>query len=357
MFIKRIKINKFRNIDNAVIEPGKNINYIIGSNAQGKTSLVEAIYTVSLLKSFRTNNIDETIKDKASMAEIEVLIDNNCVENIIKFKYGKKNKICELNGKKPESNKFYSYLNTIIFHPEEVNYIGNYPLYRRNLLDRSIFLSDYNYIDTIKNYNRCLKQRNILLKSKSENYDCWKNQLIKYGAQIIKKRLNYLEEVNNFFVSDLFKKICDEKYNIEYSNNYTDIANIENFLDKQFINKKEREFYLGYTLVGPHRDDINFFINNKSANKYSSQGQKRSLIISFKTAQINIYRKNHGFFPILILDDMNSELDSNRKNVLVQNILNNSGQTFITSTDITNINIISGSKIFKVANGVVSSAE
>ncbi len=357
MIIKNIKIKNFRNITFTDIKPGSKINFILGKNAQGKTSLVEAIYTAALLKSFRTNSIEDTINVNKNIAEIEIKINKDNIEHILNINYGKKYRNVHINGKNPDNNQFFSYLNTIIFYPEEVNYLSNYPFHRRNLLDRAIFYNNYKYIHIYKNYTRCLKQRNLYLKNNHNDFDCWKEILIKYGSEIIRERLNYLKKINKFFSNEIFNGIHEEKYSINYSKYYENNDEIENYLSDEFKSKKNKEISLGYTLVGPHRDDIKFLINDKPSEKYASQGQKRSFIISFKTAQIYIYKKKYGFYPILILDDMNSELDSDRKNRLLENIFENSGQVFITSTDVKNIGTATGNKIFKVENGVICSAE
>ncbi|HEY5672273.1 MAG TPA: DNA replication and repair protein RecF, partial [Malonomonas sp.] len=217
MVIKKIKIGNFRNIESAEFKVSPKLNFFVGNNAQGKTNLVEAIYTAAFLKSFRTQNIEETIKENSSRATIEIEVNNQSVNNIINCSYDKKNKILTIDKKKPEYNKYYSLLNVVIFYPEEVNYLSNYPLFRRNLLDRSIFYSNFDYIYVYKKYVRCLKQRNSYLKKDSRDVDCWTDQLIAYGSEIVKERLLYIEKINNYFNSFNFKKINGENYYLNYS--------------------------------------------------------------------------------------------------------------------------------------------
>ncbi|MCK4691451.1 MAG: DNA replication/repair protein RecF [Desulfuromonadales bacterium] len=356
MYIENISIKNFRNISDININPCKKINLIIGNNAQGKTNFIEAIYFTSLLKSFRTQKISELIREDEDSSYLKFEVINNKVNLNIEVYFNSHCKKLKINKKKAEKY-YFKYLNTVIFFPEEVNYINNYPMFRRNLLDRSIFYNDFDYINIYKKYYRCLKQRNAYLKNNHKENDCWKNQLIKYGSEIIRKRLNYIDKINNYFMSDLFIKTNKEEYLLSYSKKYPNLNSIEDHLREEFSRKNNRERILGYTLVGPHKDDLQFYINNKPADTFASQGQKRSLIISFKTAQILDYKNIQGHYPVLILDDMTSELDRNRKNILLENLLNNSGQVFITSTDSKEINCSEQTKVFRINNGEISSPD
>jgi len=201
-----------------------------------------------------------------------------------------------------------------------------------------------------------LKQRNTYLKNKSADNDCWREQLIIYGSQIIRERIDYINKLNNYFSSCYFLKVNEEEYSISYSKNYTNSLIVTSLVE-EFKRKHDRERQLGYTLVGPHRDDIVFYLNGRSAETFASQGQKRSMVISYKTAQILDYKAVQGHYPVLILDDMSSELDTNRKNVLLENLLENSGQVFITSTDFKQTNFLEKSSVFKVNNGEISLAD
>jgi DNA replication and repair protein RecF len=354
MFVDNLKLNNFRNFKKVSLEFNKKINVIIGKNAQGKTNIVEAIYISAFLKSFRTQKKTDLIKDGEDSLSIILNVIKDKVSNFINISIEKDNKSIRVNGKKLDD---FKYINVVIFHPEEINYINSYPVYRRNLIDRSIFYTNYSYIDLYKRYFRCLKQRNIYLKENINGHDLFKDQLIKYGAEIINERVKYIDKINKIFNSDKFNKINSEEYFITYSKKYIEKGYIEESLREDFLRKKKRELSLGYTLVGPHKDDIHFYLNGKPAEGFASQGQKRSLVISYKTAQILDYKTIHSHYPVLILDDMTSELDSNRKNVLLDNLLENSGQVFITSTDFNSINNLDKTRVFKVNNGEISVAD
>ncbi|SHJ50181.1 DNA replication and repair protein RecF [Malonomonas rubra DSM 5091] len=352
MYIDHLKIKNFRNIDFLDVSFDKRLNFILGNNAQGKTSIVEAIYSVAFLKSFRSEKNLELLKYGKDELNINIDIVNSGVIDRANLYISEYKKQIRLNGKKPEN---YKYLNVVIFFPDEINYISSYPSFRRSLIDRSIFYVNYNYINIYKKYVRCLKQRNIFLKKKNSEIDCWKDQLINYGAEIIRERIRYIDKINKFFKNENFKKINEENYELNYSKKIS--SSIEEQLAEELNRKQERERQLGYTLVGPHRDDIIFLLNDRPADAYASQGQKRSMIISYKMAQIIDYKAVQGHYPVLILDDMASELDSKRKNILLENLLQNSGQVFITSTDFKQAELYRKSKVFHVIDGTVSTAD
>ena len=349
MYIESIKIKDFRNIDNCYIKPNKKINFILGKNAQGKTNLIETIYYSSFFKSFRTNKNINLIKKDIETFFINIDIVNNNVNNRLKISLNRKNiKEVFINEKKPDNKNFYRVLNSIIYFPDEISYLKNYPTYRRNLIDRSIFYINNNYINIYKKYKKCLKQRNIYLKSNDNKNDIWKEQLIEYAHLIIVERINYLERINEYFNQINESNKNEELYSIKYSN-YNKEKIKDDLFNKFKINENKEKKY-GFTLTGPHIDDFIFSINNNNINMYSSEGQKRSLLLSYKQAQLLDYKDNYGYYPVLLFDDMGSELDSSRKTSIFNRILKNSGQVFITTMDIPDI-AKSESTIFKVVNG------
>lgn len=354
MQIENIHISQFRNIQKAQLEPGSKINFILGDNAQGKTNFIEAIYVAALLKSFRTRNTIDLIQQGKEYAILKFQVGCETIINTVNLTLDKQKKLLKINGKKPNSDQFFKHLNIVIFHPDEVNYICNYPIFRRNLIDRSIFYTNFEYIDVYRKYTKCLKQRNSFLKQESKGIDCWEDQLVKFGSLIISERLKYIKKINDYFSDENFFKTSGEHYHLVYSKEYKDINHIQNELRNEFFRKRKREKLLGYTLVGPHKEDIGFFLNQQSAGSFASQGQKRSLVISLKTAQILDYQRIHGYCPVLILDDMTSELDVERKNILLENLLANSGQVFITSTDFKQIIKSEQAKVFRVKHGEIS---
>lgn len=349
MQIKNIKINNFRNIKNCNINPGDKINFIYGKNAQGKTNLIESIYYSSLFKSFRTNRNIDLINETKEIFTINLkVINNKVINNLVISQDKNKNKKIIINNKKPDNKNFYKVLNCIIYFPDEISYLKAYPAYRRNLIDRSIFYINTEYINIFKKYIKCLKQRNIFLKSEKNEYDIWKDQLIEYAYLIIEERINFIEKINNYLNNLCNKNKIDENYSIQYVKYNKD--KIKDDLFNKFEKNKYKEKKYGYTLVGPHIDDFLFLINEKSMNKFSSEGQKRSFLLSYKQVQLENYKDKYGYYPILLLDDIGSELDSSRKSNIFDKILEQSGQVFITTMDIPDIDL-NKTKIFEVNNG------
>lgn len=349
MYINKIKINNFRNIEKTIIKPNKKINFIYGNNAQGKTNLIESIYFSSLYKSFRTNkNINLIYKNKNNL-NIDLDVVTNNVNHNIKILLDIKNKKnIIINNKKPENSIFYKILNSIIYYPDEIIYLKTYPLYRRNLIDRSIFFINNEYIFLFKKYLKCLKQRNIFLKLRNNQNDIWRDQLIEYASLIVKERINYINKINNI-LNNLYSSKLNELYFIKY-NNYKKEEKIKDSLFIKFKKNEIKEKDCGYTLFGPHIDDFTFTLNDNDINKYSSEGQKRSFLLCYKQAQLKLYKNKYGYYPILLFDDMGSELDLSRKTSFFYKILENSGQVFITTMDIPDIKN-KDIKIFKVDKG------
>jgi len=355
MFIKKLKINNFRNIDNCIISPSEKINIICGNNAQGKTNFIESIYYASIFKSFRTNKNNNLIENEKNNLNIEIIVANNGVDNTLRVNLNRKNlKKLSLDNKKPDSH-IYKILNTIIYYPDEISLLKNNPSYRRNIIDKSIFFINNEYINIYRKYLKCLKQRNIFLKSKNieknKNIDVWKDQLIEYGQIIINERIEYIKRINEIF-KNLYKSTNISEI---YSVNYDDYCkkNIKDELSKKFEKNKFKEIKYGYSLAGPHLENFNFLINNNDINKYSSEGQKRSLLLSYKQAQLIDYKEHKGFYPILLLDDIGTELDDSRRNNIYNKLLADSGQVFISTIDLPSIDL-DKTTIYKVKNGIFS---
>lgn len=341
MYIKNLYVNNFRNISNLNINFSNKINYFYGDNGQGKTNLVEAIYFISLLKSFRTKNNIDLINFNSDIMKISSII-SDIIENKIDIFFNKKKaKEIKINNKLPEKNQLYSLITCFIFYSDEINNLKSYPSYRRNFIDKSIFYNDNNYLEKIKNYNRCLNQRNIELKI-TKNDDIWFEQLIEYGSLIINERINYIDKINNNI-----KNYKNENYNIKYL--YNKKSKIKDLLFDKYKNVKNNELKLGYTLFGPHTDDFIFTINDLDFRKFSSEGQKSSFLLNLKYSQfldyIDIYKKS----PILIFDDIGNELDENRKNYIFEKFFDKDSQIFITNTQLKEF--MKDLTIFKVTNG------
>lgn len=326
MVLEKIEIKKFRNIDSLICYPEKNINYIIGNNAQGKTNFLEAIYFLSYGKSFKTKNI-KNIFNKENNFQISASLKYNNVEYFIDIKVNENEKKIKLNNKIEKIRNVSNKLNIILYFPSEINFLLKSPLLRRNLLDKSIFLHDINYLDLHLDYIKCLKNRNCCLKQNKDDY-IWKEKLIELSYEIVKKRIFYITKINDIFLEnvDIFK---NEIYKIKYKN--VDINNYIFNMRRDFDRIKRHEEKVGYTLLGQHTDNVTFYVNEKNIENYGSEGQKKTFLLLYKYSQLQNFYRHKKFKPILLIDDISSEIDKLREKLLIDKLLLNCDQSFITS--------------------------
>ena len=360
MYLKNIKLKNYRNYEILNLDFDKNINIIYGNNAAGKTNILESIYMCSYFHSHKNIKDKELIKFKNNESHIKSIFIKNEKENTIDIHLKlKEKKGIALNEQKIEKiSDILGFINLIMFSPEDLNIIKEGPHVRRKYLDLLIYKENKSYYKYIINYNKILNNRNKLLKTINykiglekkeliESLDAWDEKLIEYGKIIIKKREEKILEIKNI-IKNKHLKITENKeiLNIEYDEN----INIENF--KEELNKnREKDLENLYTNIGPHRDDIVFNIGNIDIRKYGSQGQKKTAMLSLKLTELEIYKNKHLEEPILLLDDVFSELDENRQKMIIEEIKN--FQTIITCTGIKkNIyEILKPNKLIYIKNG------
>lgn len=354
------KIEDFRNYDNEICYFSPRTNVLLGKNAQGKTNLVEAIYFCSIGKSPRNNNEKDLIKQGKERAKITLEFVTNAGRKKIEIIINKKGKkVVKINGVNVlKIADLVGYLKCVFFSPDELKLIKETPEDRRKFLNTDISQLSKMYFYNLIKYNKILNERNNLLKSSKDEekvkqtIDVWNEQLASVGAYIIRERLKYIEKMKEFIVKiHSFLTNNQEKLDILYSSYDTfDINEIKSQLLKQLNESFDKDFRLGYTNVGPHRDDLKFYINNTEVKTFASQGQQRTVALSIKLAEVEIFKQVAKEYPVLLLDDVLSELDKDRKNNLLKII--NRYQTIITTTEIEQnddlfiININSG-KIIK----------
>ena len=326
MFLEKIEIEKFRNINSAVYYPGQNINFIIGKNAQGKTNFLEAIYFLAYGKSFRTNKINYLFNNE-NFFNLNTILKKNKVSYIINMKIKEKEKKIKINNKYEKIRDVSDKLKVILYFPGEINFLLKSPALRRNLLDKAIFLHDVNYLDIHLDYIKCLKNRNLCLKENKDDY-IWREKLIELSYAIVKKRKKYITEINRLLENNVqnFEK---EIYNIKYSS--INLENYMNIMRMDFEKIRNTEEKVGYTLLGQHTDAVTFQINDKNIDNYGSEGQKKTFLLLYKYAQLLNFNKHKEFKPILLVDDISSEIDNTREKILIDKLLSNCDQSFITS--------------------------
>ena len=367
MYLSKIELKNFRNYKSLKIKLDSHMNIFIGNNAQGKTNVLESIYVLALTKSHRygvENNlihkdyescfIKGSIKDQKQIKDLEIHFDKQKK----KFMINKK----EIH----KVSDYISNMKIIMFCHDDLDIIKGSPQIRRNLMNIQISqLFDF-YVQYLNEYNKILKSRNEYLKIMAiNNYTDYRyleildQKLCDRAIKIYQFRKKYLDFINNK-IGDIFEKITSiSGLNIIYENN----IDLNDFSDedirKQFSKKlssnMKREIMQGTTLYGPHRDDFGFYLGENNMRLYGSQGQQRMAIVAFKLAEIELFKEILNTSPILLLDDIFSELDINTRKKLIQ-FVPEDVQVVITTTDLKNIQkkIVSKAKIFNVDKGKIT---
>lgn len=358
MIVSSLELSNFRNYESLKIQLDSGINILYGDNAQGKTNVLEAIYMSGTTKSHKGKKDKETIRFGQDEAHIRTtIIKHNQEYRIdmhIKSHKTKGIAINQIPIKK--ASDLFGILNLIFFSPEDLNIIKDGPAERRRFLDLELCQLDKIYLYNLTKYNKVLNQRNKLLKDIYHNHDLrstldiWDQQLIIYGNKIIKRRRQFIEELNDIIFS-IHKKLSGNKEELclLYEPDCSDT-----YFEKELEKARDKDERFGSTSVGPHRDDIAFLIQNIDIRKYGSQGQQRTAALSLKLSEIELVKSIIHDEPILLLDDVLSELDSNRQNQLLNSI--STTQTIITCTGLDEFikNRLKIDKVFHVVNGVIT---
>ncbi|ANE46022.1 recombinase RecF [Paenibacillus swuensis] len=368
MFLKRMALQHYRNYDNVQIETDANVNIFIGPNAQGKTNLLEAIFVMALTKSHRTSKDKELISWNGSAAQLHSEIEKKYGAVTLDLSISALGKKAKINGlEQRKLSNFIGALNVVMFAPEDLEIVKGAPGIRRRFLDMEIGQVQPAYLHDLSQYHKILLQRNNALKAMNPGgasnqalMDVWNEQLVSYGTKIMKKRQNFINKLQ-IWAERIHSGITGgtEQIRIDYAPSFgsKDIGD-ETIVFEQFMLKlsqvKDQEFRRGMTLVGPHRDDLVFSINGKDVQTFGSQGQQRTTALSLKLAEIELIREEVGEYPILLLDDVLSELDQSRQTQLIETF-QNKVQTFITTTGIESVNLnkLKAAKIFQVRDGSI----
>lgn len=332
--IKKIKLKNVRKFDDLELNINNNKILLFGSNAIGKTTVLEAINIASITKSHRSSNLKEVIKENSLFADIKI----NYEDNLYRVVLSNAGKMVSINNS--EKKKISDYIGsfpTVFFSPNDLDIILSSPTIRRQFLNQEISQFSNTYLKNLNNYNKLLNERNSCLKeleidSDTKLLDVITKEMIEYGIKIISEREKFVNEINDV-INEIHQQInSNEVIKIIYQPSVT-INNIYS----NFENKKQSDIISNQTNYGPHRDELVFMINDKNAAKYASQGQIRNVVLSTKLALCKIIYKHQKKYPVLLLDDVLSELDINRQNNLLK-ILDNFGQTFISTADTSSLN-------------------
>lgn len=363
MHVENIRLINFRNYYSLNIDLNKKTNIFIGKNAQGKTNLLEAIYICATGRSFRTNRDKEIINFNKSEAYVGAQMDIGKFEKFIEIKMERdKTKRIRVNKTELKNYKeLYSGLNVVVFSPEDLKLVKEGPGERRNFLDTEISQIKPVYSYNINRYNKILFQRNNLLRSNKfqkniksllEIFDI---QLAKIGTDIIIERNRYIDELSK--ISNITHNkitLSNENLELKYISNI-EISDNKLEMEKSYVDKLskniDKDIESASTGLGPHRDDILMTINNKDLKTYGSQGQQRTVVLSIKLSEVELIKKERGIYPVLLLDDVFSELDEERRKYLIRSFKDM--QTLITVTDAIDLKQMNNieKSVFYIENG------
>lgn len=362
MYLKTLNVQNFRNYENLNIELGKKINIIVGNNAQGKTNLLESIYVLALTKSHRSFIDNNLIKKDCEYTRISGILVTEEIKNKFEIYIDAKTKKVFIDGNPVKKiTDYVSNMNVIIFYPEDLEIIKGAPSERRRYLNLQLGQLNKSYLETLNNYNKLLKLRNNLLKKVRKNEVIDETYLgviteyfIEKAVTIYRMRNKYINKINQS-ISGVFEKITDSpSLAIRYISGLVDFEKtaIELHLRERLQSHFSAERKLGTTLVGPHRDDLEFYLDELDLKLYGSQGQQRAAILALKLTEIEIFKSQRDSNPILLLDDVFSELDDDKKNNLIRYI-DGEVQTIITTTDIKSISekMLINAIVFEITNG------
>lgn len=351
MHIREISLHNFRNYESASLRLNPGLNIFVGDNAQGKTNLLEAIYILSLSKSYRTVRETELVRYGADRAIIKAQVEKLATLDLAVVVSRLEKKRLLVNQKSTTANSFLGCLNTVLFIPDSLQLVKGSPGDRRRFLDVQICQIDPVYRNNLLKYQRVVRQRNSLLKdawahkSQLNQLPAWDSQLVTLGAQIILRRQSVVETLQHYS-REAQERISDKREDLQliYQPFFEEDDNIapqrvygrdevDEILRQRLQELRSEEVRKGYTLVGPQRDDLVFRINDRDLKRYGSQGQQRTAVLAYILAELELMCQESGEYPVVLLDDVMSELDRNRQ-MLLLSILNEKAQTIVTTTNL-----------------------
>ncbi|MFP4597954.1 MAG: DNA replication/repair protein RecF [Persicimonas sp.] len=369
MLLEALRLQNFRNLEAVDLEPHPRFNILAGDNGQGKTNLLEAVYLLSAVKSFRPQVNADLVQFGRDQAVLEARVDRGGSERIVRLEITARGKKIFLNDSPVRQlSDFFGTVNVVMFGPEDIAILKGSPSKRRQFIDRAIFNARPAFATEAQHYEDVLGQRNALLKADEADaslLSVYDEQLIQYGAQIIDRRLKFLRHFRPI-MNETFREIFDDSFEagIDYDMKWADAdidaeeldgtTEIERVLARGLENTRRDERMRGYTLIGPHRDDLVTTLNGRDVKTFASQGQHRAFVLAMKIAEITHLEDRYHFAPILLLDDVSSELDRERNRFLFEFLRSRmEGQVFITTTHRDYILLDEDVRVFGVEGGKI----
>jgi len=366
MHLKKLFLKQYRNISSDEFTFNPEFNFIYGKNAQGKTNLIEAIYYLAELKSFRTTNKNELIQKNALASNLTANFEKDELAWDISITLSSKERKVLLNNKAPKNRKeYYELIPLILFEPRHIYVFRDSPSKRRQYLNRALYIQDVSFLSLLKDYEKALSQKNRLLKDNGDPslITIWNDKLVSLGAEILFKRLQWFKDMK-VFLEEEYKSLSHtgEVFHLNYVSTIgsfeesTTLAEIEVAYKEKFIERSFDEQLRRETLVGPHRDDFISLLDERSVGDYGSQGENRSAVIALKLAQLKMFAQKYKKTPLFLLDDVASELDEDRCQYLFSYLRDEKTQVFLTTTEnhIKNDTYKGHANSYLVENGSVS---
>ncbi|RDV37442.1 DNA replication/repair protein RecF [Bradymonadaceae bacterium TMQ3] len=374
MLLEALRLRDFRNLQHVMLTPNPRFNVIAGPNGQGKTNLLEAIYLLSAVKSFRPGTTNRAlIHFERTEASLEARVERGGHERLVRLEISERGKKVFLNeGQVRNISDFFGTLNVVIFGPDDIGILRGSPSERRRFMDRAIFNAHPAFSTESTHYEDVLKHRNALLKEPRVDpalLGVYDEQLITYGAQVLRRRLDFITHFRPV-LTRTFATIFDPTLaaDLRYAPSWLDEGDdafdeaaalqapqyLERSLEQALRRTEREERERGYTLIGPHRDDLHTTLGGHDVRTFGSQGQTRAFVLAMKIAEITYLEERYHFAPILLLDDVSSELDRQRNRLLFDFLRSRTqGQVFITTTHRDFILLDQNLSIFDVQGGQV----
>lgn len=362
MKLKRLDIVQFRNLQQLSLEVGERFNVIHGRNAQGKTNLLEAVYLLGAFKSFRMAKNADLIRWGDGAGTVRGWVERGGVTREILISIERHAKKAAVDRKQVvRAADFFGTLNVVLFSADEMAMAKGQPEGRRRYLDRAVFSGDPAYLSRYHEYGRILKHRNSLLKAgDTSSLDVWSDRLAEAGARLAACRIGYIDAVRGY-LQDYYRQIAGggEEVDLRYRPHGVEldgtVAADAGRLQEALRRTAREEQRFGSTAVGPHRDDLEFFLNGRLLKLHASQGQQRSFLLALKMAEIEYLHTRFGDPPVLLLDDISSELDRERNRNLMDFLGRNEMQVFLTTTNLDTIMLdgITHYRTFRIHDGKV----
>ncbi|MFN3198459.1 MAG: DNA replication/repair protein RecF [Bradymonadia bacterium] len=357
MHLTRITLQDFRNLSQVELQAHERFNVLVGENGQGKTNLLEAIYWLATLRPLRANRLVELIRWGSDLARVRGFVDVDGLEHSLEVRCNRGERTALREGKKCGHSDFFGVLSVVLFTPEDVGLVRGSPGDRRKFLDRAIFTGRSAYLSEVQGYRRALAGRNALLRQEAEDYalEAYEMTLARHGAKLMAARRAYVSDLSPLF-EEAFVAIAGAglKSKIKYRPSVSaQSEDDESALLKLWQGEREKDRQRGHTLHGPHSDDLAIELTGRSARAYASQGQQRAIVLALKIAEIRLLTALRGVTPVLLLDDVSSELDPQRNARLFEFLNAFEGQVFITTTDPSFLKLDAEHRQFNVHEGAI----